>query len=135
MWVHLRLFTVVSPLSAFGLSRLRSLEALQSYQRCGGTFSGDEDVFALAEVVRGLARCGRQTQVKVKVPICADATIDLRVETKAGPGGRAAPLVGPLRTVLKSGETVDLYSHAGVFLFFVVLAFAAAGHWLTASDV
>eukprot|EP00752_Nemacystus_decipiens_P011279 g10023.t1 len=41
----------------------RSLEALQSYQRGGGKFSGSEDVFALAEVVRGLARCGRQDEV------------------------------------------------------------------------
>lgn len=42
----------------------RSLEALQSYQRCGGRFSGSDEVFALAEVVRGLARCGRHNEVR-----------------------------------------------------------------------
>eukprot|EP00903_Cladosiphon_okamuranus_P007042 g6846.t1 len=47
----------------------RSLEALQSYQRSGGRFSDTKDIFALAEVVRGLARCGRHNEV---VDILAD---------------------------------------------------------------
>ncbi len=60
-------FSVFPRLPTF--AALRSLEALQSYQRCGGRFSGDEDVFALAEVVRGLARCGRQDEVRrIAVP-------------------------------------------------------------------
>ena len=43
---------------------LRSLEALESYMRCGGGFVRSGDVFALAEVVRGLARCGRRSEVR-----------------------------------------------------------------------
>ncbi|CAM9574727.1 unnamed protein product, partial [Laminaria digitata] len=41
----------------------RSLEALESYMRSGGGFFRSGDVFALAEVVRGLARCSRQSEL------------------------------------------------------------------------
>lgn len=43
----------------------RSLEALESYMITGGGFLRSGDVFALAEVVRGLARCGRQSEVRL----------------------------------------------------------------------
>lgn len=33
--------------------------------RCGGGFVRSGDVFALAEVVRGLARCGRRSEVRL----------------------------------------------------------------------
>ncbi|CAN0164076.1 unnamed protein product, partial [Ectocarpus sp. 8 AP-2014] len=42
----------------------RSMEAFRSYRRYGGSFASREEIFGLAEVVRGLARCGRQSEVE-----------------------------------------------------------------------
>ena len=50
-------------LFCLGPAPRRSLEALESYLRAGGNLSGDSDMAALAEVVRGLARSGRQEEV------------------------------------------------------------------------
>lgn len=52
-----------SPARADAAADSRSLDALRSYVRSGGAFRNSDDIFSLAEVVRGLARCGRQGEV------------------------------------------------------------------------
>lgn len=44
------------------------MEAFRSYRRYGGSFASREDIFGLAEVVRALARCGQQSEVRLAAP-------------------------------------------------------------------
>ncbi|CAM9321848.1 unnamed protein product [Ectocarpus sp. 6 AP-2014] len=101
----------------------RSMEAFRSYRRYGGSFASREDIFGLAEVVRGLARCGRQSEVEAIFS-------DLRQEAAKAERNASGVAASTTKTAVDKAKTRSAATRAARVFDELLRALGARGRGL-----
>ncbi|CAM9989759.1 unnamed protein product [Scytosiphon promiscuus] len=104
--------------------RVSSLEAFRSYRACGGVFGSSKDLFAVAEIVRGLARCGRQSEVAVILADFRQAAAQAEEDAAAISGS------GATKSVVDEAEARAAAARAASFPEQLLRALGARGRGL-----
>ncbi|CAM9327755.1 unnamed protein product [Ectocarpus sp. 12 AP-2014] len=110
-----------------GAAMSRSMEAFRFYRRCGGSFASREDIFGLAEVVRGLARCGRQSEVEAIFS-------DLRQDAEKAERTASAVAASTTKTAVDKAKTRSAATRAALIFDELLRALGARGRGLDSGD-